>query len=759
MKCLKCQHENKLEAKFCSNCGIKLQSICLQSGVDGLPRRGSTPRTHRLAWDAATSRSGNFVERERLYREYKPDKSLSPMMANASCFAHVHPRQTPLIRDGELIAGARIQADEEPGWGWVPDGNPDYVSRFASNSPPHRPDIRKMAERGLLSPAGSFNHKVVDYKGFIRTGAAAIAARARQIANQRKGKDREFAIAYAIGHEAIIAYAAAYVKECEALARTSTPERARELREIAQICSKVPAQPASTFREAIQSFWFAYMVAGDGTGRPDVFLNDFYRADLAAGRITPEQALELIECLMIKLHGEYASSKFNVSSIHTMTLGGQLPDGSDATNELTRLFLQAIRNVRLLRPTVYIRCHEKTPEDVLELAVTMLGEGLAEPNFYGDEPIVAGLIRNGFTPEIARDYALSGCTEVVTPGTGNQGAVSGWINLALLADDALRECATVPNPDSECLWRIIERRAEELAEMCRVTNCWLDDRDKDVRYQSTILMPVCLEKCKDVVHGGADSYIGQWEGMGLPNAADMVYAAESLVFDQGDENLCSLFEGLDWHNPAVLARLRSLPKFGNDHAGVDAIGARLIRLVADALEKRSTPVRSSLTLGHLAGGENMHLAYGMVMGATLDGRAKGQTLADSLAGSQGYTTSGPTAVIRSVCSLDHSRLCAGNITTLRFSTTEFATPESRAKVVSLIRAFVAMGGSQLQINVADAEVMREAQKNPAAHSGLLVRVAGYSADFTGIGKTLQDEIIARTEGLADISPSSLSKNL
>jgi len=680
------------------------------------------------------------------------------MMANASCFAHVHPRQTPLMWDGELIAGARIQADEEPGWGWVPDGNPDYVSRFASNSPPHRPDIREMAERGLLSPCSSFNHKVVDYKGFIRTGAAAIAARARQLANKRRGKDREFAIAYAMGHEALIAYAAAYVKECEALARTATPERARELREIAQICSKVPAQPASTFREAIQSFWFAYMVAGDGTGRPDVFLNDFYQADLAAGRITSEQALELIECLMIKLHGECASSKFNVSSIQTMTLGGQLPDGSDATNELTRLFLQAIRNVRLLRPTVYIRCHEKTPEDVLELAVTMLGEGLAEPNFYGDEPIIAGLIRNGFTPEIARDYALSGCTEVVNPGTGNQGAVSGWLNLALLADDALRECATAPNPSSECLWRIIERRAEELAEMCRVTNCWLDQRDEDVRYQSTILMPVCLDKCKDVVHGGADSYIGQWEGMGLPNAADMIYAAESLAFDRGEENLCSLFEGLEQHDPAVLARLRSLPKFGNNHAGVDAIGARLIRLVADALEKRSTPVRSALTLGHLAGGENMHLAYGMVMGPTLDGRAKGQTLADSLAGSQGYTTSGPTAVIRSVCSLDHSRLCAGNITTLRLSTTEFATPESRAKVVSLIRAFVAMGGSQLQMNVADAEVMRQAQKNPAAHSGLLVRVAGYSADFTGIGKTLQDEIIARTEGLADISASSLSKN-
>ena len=710
-------------------------------------RRGSTLRTHRLAWDA-TCRSGKFIEEVRLNEAYvAPDGDLSPILVDAHRFASVYPNMTPLVRDGELIVGAKIQSDEEPAWGWVPDGSAHYVDRFVDNAPPDRPDIRDMAARGLLSPASTFNHKVVGWAEFIRTGSAAIARRARSIAEEKSGDERDVAVAIAMGHESIMAHAATYVTACETLARSAEPERAEELLEIACICRCVPACPAATFREAIQSFWFAYMVAGDGVGRPDVFLNDFYQADLAAGHITPAQALELIECLLIKLHGDYASSKFNVSSIHTMTLGGLLPDGADATNDLTRLFLTAMGNVRLLRPTVYVRCHDHTPEDVLTQAVTLLGEGLAQPSFYGDKPIIEGLVRNGIPEAVARDYALSGCTEVVSPGRGNWGAPNGWVNIALLADEALRTCARHENPTPEHMWNTIHSHMEELAEACRETQCWLDERSIETRYTATLFMPSCLDRCQDVIHGGAETYLAQWDGIGLPNAADMVYAAERLAFAQG-EPLATLFERLDEDGPGLRARLRGLPGFGNDCDEVDRIGARLIAIVADALERRATPLRSALTLGHLAGGENMHIAYGLHMGSTLDGRTAGQTLADSLSGSQGAAASGPTAQIRSVCKLDHSRIIGGNVSTLQLSPTEFATPGARAKVVALIRTFVAMGGSQLQFNVSDADTLRKAQKDPEAYRGLFIRVAGYSADFTGIGRMLQDEIIARTEGLA-----------
>ncbi|HCU35831.1 MAG TPA: hypothetical protein DGT21_10360 [Armatimonadetes bacterium] len=707
--------------------------------------RGSSPRTRALAADAAARHFLPYGEQAQLYAAFVPPQGLGRILTTAHAFAHVHPRLTPLIRDGELIVGARHRTtSEEVVRGWLPDGTDSYVDSFARNTPSHRPDIHEMALRGLLSPQGSMNHKVVDYARFLRVGSAALAERARRIAAERTGEQQEFAIAFAMGHEAMIAHAETYARECLRAAETADPGRAAELRELARICARVPREPAETFHEAIQMLWFAYMVAGDGVGRPDVYLNDYYDADLAAGRITPERARELIECLMIKLHGDYAEGVYNVSSIHTMTLGGVLPDGSDACNALTRLFLQAIRSVRLLRPTIYVRCHDGTPENVLELAVEMLGEGLAEPNFYGDTPVIDGLQRLGVPVEQARDYALSGCTEIVLPGLANWGAPNGWINLAMVADEAIGELAAAPTPTRELLWQILERRADELAEVCRICNEWVDDQREDGAYNATLLMPVCLEKCRDIVHGGAASYMGHWEAIGLPNAADMLHATEVLVLNER-QSLPELLKSLQTGDPTLRKRLRRLPRFGNGDEAVDALAARLVTIMADALERRGTPLRSHLVMGHLAGGENMHISYGLRMGPTLDGRRAGEALADSLAGSQGATRSGPTAVIRSLCRLDHSRMVAGNASTLRLLPADFLDQERRRNVVGLIRTFVALGGSQLQINIVDAETLRAAQADPEAHEGLMVRVAGYSADFTHCGKMLQDEIIARLE--------------
>jgi len=714
-----------------------------------LPLRGSMPRTHLLATDAANRDFRVFIEQAELHGRYTPPEGLPFILQDAHAFAHVHPRLTPVIRDGELIVGARIRdTSSEAGRGWIPDGSDHYIERFAQNAPADRPDIRAMAQRGLISPQGSLNHKVVDYAGFVRTGSAALARRARKLAAARDGDERDFAIAFAMGHDAMIEHASTYADACRKRAKSAGPEYTDELLEIARICEKVPAQPAETFHEALQGLWFAYMVAGDATGRPDVYLNDFYQSDLAAGRITRERAQELIECLMIKIHGDTMEGLINVSSVQTMTLGGVHPDGSDATNDLTRLFLSAIHNVRLLRPTVYIRCHENTPEDVLTQAIDMLGDGLTEPNFYGDRPIIEGLTRVGIPLEEARNFALSGCTEVVSPGLGNWGAPNGWINLALIVDEALRDFAREGGGDSEAMWNAIERHIDNVAEACRINNIWCDEKcqERDTRFTASLLMPVCLERCRDINHGGAATHLGQWEGMGLPNAAEMIFAATKLAVE-ADESLASLFARLDAGDADIFRQLRNLPKFGNDHPEVDQVGNRLVTMMSGSLERRKTPIRSALVLGHLAGGENMHIAYGLVMGPTLDGRARGDTLADSLAGSQGRTTAGPTAVIQSLCKLDHSRMAAGNVSTLRLNPSDFATPAGKKNVVALIRAFVAMGGSQLQLNMIDAETLRAAQADPDSYRGLLVRVAGYSSDFTQMGKCLQDEIIARTEGL------------
>ena len=712
--------------------------------VPAATRRGSTARTEALAHAAAHQIYAPYAEQARLAAEVSVPAGTDVFTAHALGFAHVYPRLTPVVRDGELIVGARLR---DPAGlhlvGWIPDGTAAYVANFARNAPPDRPDLQAMAQRGLISPQGSFNHKVVDWPALIHTGSRALAARARAVAAAREGAERDFALAFAQGHDTLIAHAQTYAEACRELAEAAEPERAAELLELARICARVPAEPAATFHEAIQCLWFGYMAAGDGVGRPDVYLWEFYERDLAAGRITPERAQELIECLLIKLHADHSESDGNVSSVQTLTLGGVRPDGTDATNELTRLFLQAIRSVRLLRPTIYVRVHEHTPQETLELAVRMLGEGLAEPNFFGDAPVLEGLQRLGIPLVEARNYALSGCAEVVSPGLGNWGAPNGWLNFALLADEALRDAAARGIATEQELWDAIGAHIGELAVACRDANAYCDAVRTEPNYTQSLLMPVCLERCRDICHGGLRSHYGHWEGQGLSNAADMIYAALVLAFDEG-EPLWALLGRVDAEDAALRARLRRLPRFGQGHPSVDAVAARVVSMMSEALERQSTPLRSALVLGHLAGGENMHIAYGLVMGPTLDGRRAGETLGDSLAGSQGITRS-PTEVLRSLCTLDHSRLVAGNISTLRLLPQDFATAAARAKVAALIRAYMAEGGSQLQINTVDAATLRQAQAAPQDYRGLMVRVAGYSADFTQCGKALQDEIISRMQ--------------
>jgi len=284
---------------------------------------------------------------------------------------------------------------------------------------------------------------------------------------------------------------------------------------------------------------------------------------------------------------------------------------------------------------------------------------------------------------------------------------------------------------------------ERAAEACAVCNAHADENTW-IRYEATIMYPCCLENGADVMDGGLETYYGHWEGIGLPNAANMAYSADKLAWESKKPLSELMAETERGQNEELLKRLRKLPKFGGGHIEVDEIAAKLVEILSRELEKKSPGRRRSLWLGHLAGGENMHIAYGKHMPATTDGRRDGQPLADSMAGSHGDAVS-PTAAIKSICRLDHSRLQAGNVSTLNMTPADFAEESGRRNVAALIRAFVAMGGSQLQINVLDTAVLRKAQREPELYAGIIVRVAGYSSAFDGLGKTVQDEIIARYE--------------
>ena len=739
---------------------IAYQACVYNNPLESAPR-GSTPRTQRLALDAANRYYGRFTEAGRLTNEFQPDDGDSPMLQDGLRIAWVFNHLTPVIRPDELITGAKIRQEsplfaaedrpthdgpgtQHPG-GLFPDGTTAYPLGFVRNTPPDRPDLQDRARSGLYSPQGCYNHKVCDYFSLIKTGTQALVERAETLAAERTGRAHDIALIYSRCHKALIGYASRYADALIARSKTDL-ENKDELLNLASICRKVPANPAETFHEALQSFWFLYMISGDGIGRPDNFLYPYYLKDINAGILTQEKAQELIECLLIKLHGDYCEGITNVSSIHTMTLGGMNPDGTDSVNPLTNLFLSAIESVRLLRPSIYIRVNDQTPRSIIEKGVAMLARGIGQPAFYCDNSVIKGLTGLGISLETARGYCLSGCAEVVPgDGTGNWGAPNGWINIALVTDIALRRLASLPPLSTEdtsaCMWQLIREEMENLAKGIGDNMRFLDENNVNYKLEAMLSMPVCLENGNSPSHGGLNTYMSHWEGIGLPNAAEM--AAAAVLFADRGYALSDVYAMADNADPAFDILKRSILRFGNDQPVVDTIAARLVDEIQLALRFAATPLRPHAIFGHLSGAENMHIAYGMLMGATLDGRKAGETLADSLAGTQGMTKSGPTALLRSLCVIDHSKMAAGNVSTVRLNKADVKDQNGICKIASLIKTYAAMGGSQLQFNFIDVETLRAAQADPMAYEGLIIRVAGYSADFTHLGHRLQDEVIQR----------------
>lgn len=718
--------------------------------VKGERPRGSTPRTHRLATRAASQPYGCWLEWRELSARFRPRGTADPHTEEADQWCRVLDRLRPCIRPEELIVGARRRAEPtEEGHqdctrGWEPGGY-GHIRHFAAAVPESLASLKAEADRGLIAPVGACCHRVADYEALLQIGCRALARRARELAAKRTGAARSFSLAVARYHEALMAHAEAYAETARFLATATEDETRRaELLTIAAVCTRVPAAPAQTFREAVQAFWFLYFMTTMDVGRIDQVLFPYYQRDREQGSLQDETALELLECLLIKMHRDYAESSMNVSSIHTLTLGGLTPEGGDGTNALSFLFLRAARNLRLMRPSLYIRCHADTPHALVHAGVEMLAEGLSEPSFYGDAPIVAGLERIGVPTAEARNYALGGCTEVVSPGRGNWGAPTGWLNIALLTDEALRETAALGMTTLANFWPVFDRHLDRAVAACREATAWMDEAaGTDLRFSAA--MPCCLEAGADFFRGGADTRCAQWAGVGLPNAAEMVYAADRLAFSRR-QPLAPLFALLDSDDEDIRRRLRSLPRFGQGEDGVDKFAASLLTRISTALEAASTPQRSCLTLGHLSGGQSINIDCGDRIGPTLDGRRARQPLADSLAGTHGAATHGPTALIRSICALDHSRLQGGNVSTLMLNRDDFSGPGGQDRLTRLVETFIGLGGSQLQINLVGAETLRQAQAAPEAHRGLLVRVAGYSADFTRISTDIQDEMIARLEG-------------
>jgi len=624
-------------------------------------------------------------------------------------------------------------------------------------------------------------HLVPDYPKALIMGWKGIQEEAQAILDDPNstGEQRELARGITICADGVKHYMQRNVDLIEQLASEETnPKRLAELKSMAQICTNVPWRPAETFPEALQALWTTHMLLlaaesypgpGVSPGRVDQYLFPYYQADLNAGRLTKAEAKEWLQCWWIKHNYAYdyqgwtgTNQGINSSFGQLITLAGMDSEGNDASNELTYLMLDVIEELNLLEPKPNIRVHNRTPQKLYKRIVEMLSKSQGSPfliNF--DENSIAGLRWQGLPEERLWDYAPVGCLENTLAGDDRSGTVDVNLNLAKAIELTLfngRDQITreqigpkTGNPQTfksyDQFYDAFKIQLKNILQwIIRVNNIADAGRARwePVPYMSA-LVGGCLESGRDSNAGGATHNYLTVEGIALATTTDSLAAIKKLVYEQNtirmDDMMIALEENFVGHEKLQQILRNKAPKYGNDNSYADDIARDVSQFWTKEAIKHISPTGKRYRGGYLSW--NYWIAYAPKTFATPDGRRQGQFLSNAVCPVNGADQKGPTSVIKSVGYLGLETAPNGASHTISISPSLLSKPDGQDKLISLLRAYGKVGGTCLQVNVIDANTLREAQKYPDEYRNLLVRVTGYNAYFTGLGKEIQNEIITR----------------
>jgi formate C-acetyltransferase len=555
-------------------------------------------------------------------------------------------------------------------------------------------------------------------------------------------------------------------------------QRKEELLEIADICERVPAMPARTFREAVQSLWLAHVAlqcesnaSSVSLGRLDQWLYPYYVCDLESERLSRREAQEILDSLWIKCN-EIVAVRSTESAKHfagfpinpTITLAGQTGDGTDATNELSLLCLQAVANVRLPQPNTVVRLHSRTPQYLLAKTSEVIRLGTGLPHVFNDEVVIPSLLNQGVSLEDARDYAIVGCVEVSIPGkTYGLHDIALFnlpkaLELAINNGTCLRSgrklgLSTGSLETFESISDVEEAFQQQLAYF--IEHMTIAANIVDTAHATVCPTPLlsslvtgCIEKGIDVTSGGALYNFSGVQGIGVPNVADSLQALNQLVYLENAtsptilaEALKQDFEGMEELRQMLINRAH---KYGNDIDEVDYFAAKWAGNYCDMVQRFRNARGGRFTPGFYA--VSSHIPLGAEVGASPEGRLSGEPLADGgLSPMRGRDCHGPTAVLKSLSKIDLVRAANGSLLNQKFLPSVLAGSEGIEKLSAFLRAFVALKVMQIQFNVVSADMLKDAQIHPERYRSLVVRVAGYSAFFVDLNRVLQEDIIGRTE--------------
>jgi len=607
---------------------------------------------------------------------------------------------------------------------------------------------------------------------------------------------RQFYKAQLICLDGISTYIRRYAALAREMAQKTTGDRKKELLNMAENCEWVSENPPRTFWEALQLWWIltvAITIESNGHsihwGRFDQHLYPFFKKDLANGVVTFDFIQELIEGAWIriseltKIRDAGSTKAFGGVELGgpSLTVGGQTPDGLDATNELSFMCVDALMHVRLNAPWMTSRWHANSPHEWWVKVTKAAKVGLGMPSFFNDEVIIPSMVNRGRKIEDARDYGALGCVE---PDAG--GREYGWHDAAFFNMNKVLELAINNGQCIDCNEECPRhgvcagansqlgirtgsladfKSFEEVKEAYRKQmKYWVDNLVKaeiamDVAHQTikplpylSLLIEDCTEKGVDVTAGGARyNFIGP-QGVGTSNVADGLSAINHLVFKEkkvtGETFLEALKNNWEGHEALyALVNSSKVPHFGNDDEEADQLGWFGAKTYCELLERRPTPHGGEFQAGLYPVSAN--IPCGAMQGATPDGRKAGEAVADGISpvhtGRGSHDISGPTAVVKSVSRLDHGIASNGTLLNMRFTPSTMAGDVGDENFIGMMKVYFQRKGMHNQINVISRETLEDAMQHPEKHKGLIVRVAGYSAFFTELDPSVQMDILERTE--------------
>lgn len=515
----------------------------------------------------------------------------------------------------------------------------------------------------------------------------------------------------------------------------ASPERDRLL----AAYNNVPLQPAQSFFEAVITTNFVfYLDDCDSLGCMDKVLGEIYQRDLQAGKITREQAVELMR--------EFWRN-FNCNSAWNVVLGGTDAEGNAAYNAFTNVCLEAAKGIR--RPNLALKIRPDMQHETWQAALDALESGCGLPALYNDDLYMNALACSGLgiAPQDICDYAFGGCTETMMHANSNCGSLDAGLNLL----EVLLETVQAELPTCQTFEQLMEafcqRLSTDIVEMTLQVNRDHEHRTKwRPQLMRTLLIDDCIDKGMEFNAGGARYNWSAINVGGLANVADSLAAIRELVFRRrrltGAEYLSAMSRNYSG-GEALLAEIAQCPRFGNDDSEADSLARELSNFVfremlAQPCKRGGKFLPSCLLFATYA-------QAGERLGASPDGRKAHEAIADSIGPYGGRDTKGPTAMLKSVSSLDHASGLGTLVLNVRLDKASFKTPSGRRAIISLIQGFFKMGGMQLQVSVLDQDIIRDAIAHPDRHGDLIVRIGGYSEYFNSLSGELKQTILERTE--------------